>query len=141
MLKPTNQSARSTIWNSWLAGSKLLQIRSDRRNVIADVHSATARAFCATTSGSPRISRMKAAPASGRKITRESSGQSLMRQSSPDHEHVPGDKERNPDQHGKGVVIEVAGLEANRAPRDVDRDGGEAVGAVAIDHAQIAALP
>ena len=42
------------------------------------VQSATLRAFCATTSGSPRISRMKPAPARGRKITRESSGQSLI---------------------------------------------------------------
>ena len=42
------------------------------------VHSATLRAFCATTSGSPRIIMMNAAPASGRKITRDRSGQSLI---------------------------------------------------------------
>ena len=42
------------------------------------VQSATLRAFCATTAGSPRIIRMNAAPASGRKITRDRSGQSLI---------------------------------------------------------------
>ena len=45
------------------------------------VQSATLRAFWATTSGSPRIRRMNPAPASGRKITRESSGQSLIARS------------------------------------------------------------
>src|SRR5919106_4492426 len=99
MLKPTNHSACSTSWKSWRVGSKLPKISSDRRKVMPEVHNATARAFWATTSGSPRIKRMKAAPASGRKITRESSGQSLMSRSSLDHEEVPGDQERHPDQH------------------------------------------
>src|SRR5919106_5694455 len=102
---------------------------------MAEVHSATARAFWATTSGSPRISRMNAAPASGRKITRESSGQSLMGHSSLDHKQVPGDKQRHPDQHGERVVIEVAGLQAHGEAGDIKRGRRDAVRTEAVDHA------
>ena len=78
MSTPTNHWPFSTSWKPAWVGSKLAQIRSESRKVMPEVHSATLRAFWATTSGSPRISRMKPAPASGRKMTRDRSGQSLI---------------------------------------------------------------
>src|SRR5918996_5096987 len=100
MPKP-NHSTFSTSWKSARLGSKLPQISSDSRKVMLAVQSATLRAFCATTAGSPRISMMNAAPASGRKITRDRRGHSLIAAPS-DREQVPGDQGGDPDQHGEG---------------------------------------
>src|SRR5919106_1433110 len=116
MPKP-NHSTFSTSWKSARLGSKVPQISSESRKVMLAVQSATLRAFWATTSGSPRIRRMNPAPASGRKITRDRSGQSVIARVRSQPEQVPGDQGRDPDQHGEGVVVEIAGLQADRAPR------------------------
>src|SRR5688500_8600305 len=141
MSKPANHSTFSTSWKSARAGSKVPQIRSDKRKVMPAVHSATLRAFCATTSSSPRIRRMKPAPASGRKITRERSGQSLIARLPSQPEQVPGDQGGNPDQHGEGVVVEEAGLQADRAPGDGERARRDAVGPEVVDHPDVDRLP
>ena len=56
-------------------------------------------------------------------------------------EHEPGDEGGGADQHGEGVVIEIAGLQPHDVARDVEHAGGDAVGAEAVDQPAVAALP
>ena len=73
-----SHDARSAYWNDAVEVSKLIHRSSDSAKVISVVHRATLRALRATNSASPRIKKMNAAPTTGRKITRERMGQSLM---------------------------------------------------------------
>src|SRR5918992_2227118 len=141
MSKPESHSVRSTSWKPGWLESKLTQIRSDRRKVMPAVQSATLRAFWATISGSPRIRRMKVAPTSGRKMTRDSSGQSLIAGGASQDEQVPGDQGSDPDQHGEGVVIEIAALEPDRLTGDVEHARRNAVRAKPVDNVDVVSLP
>src|SRR5690242_3390394 len=85
---------------------------------------------------------MNATPTSGRKVTSERSGQrvTVMFRRSP-REKVPGDDRDEPDHHREGVMVEVPGLQPAGLPREVARDGGDAVRAEAVDHCAVAGFP
>src|SRR5580700_308625 len=104
-----------------------------------EVESAMLRALRATTPASPRVVRMNPAPTSGRKVTSDKSGQWLMARSLRDQ--VPGDQRDDADQHGKGIVIDVAGLQPARLARQLARRGSDAVGAQPVDDRAVAGLP
>src|SRR5215213_4872381 len=125
MLRPGSQVLFSTSWKPACELSKLAQIKSERRKVTSAVHKATLRLLRATISGSPRMKKMNAAPTRGRKVTRERSGQSPIGSAS-QHEQIPGDEAGDPDQHGEGVVVEVAGLQPHGAPGRGQRAGRDA---------------
>ena len=56
-------------------------------------------------------------------------------------EHEPGDEGGDADQHGEGVVIEIAGLQPHDAAGHVEHAGGDAVGPEPVDDQAVAALP
>src|SRR5688572_31734012 len=99
---------------------------------MSEVHNATLRQLWATTSSSPRMKKMKAAPTSGRKVTSERSGQSLIA-STPHHDQIPGHQCRYPDQHDEGVMVDVARLQPNGAPGRLQGRGCYAIRAEAVD--------
>src|SRR5436853_7349877 len=99
------------------------------------------RALRATIASSPREVAMKPTPTRGRNVTRDRSGQWLMaRPRSPRHQ-IPGDQGDDTDQHGKGVVVDIAGLQPAGFPRQFAGRGGDAVRPEAIDDRGIAGLP
>src|SRR6266849_4933499 len=136
------QFARSTNWKSAVFGSNSNHSTSDSAKSISDVHSAMLRSLRATTASSARAIRMKAAPTSGRKVTSERSGQwitaAFLR--SP-REQVPGHDRDKSDHHREGVVIEVAGLQSARLPRQVARYCRDPVRTEAIDDSAVAGFP
>src|SRR6266853_3597569 len=115
---PASQGFFSTNWNSGEPASKRHTRISEIAKVISVVHIATQRALPATEGSSPRIDMMNSAPSSGRKVVTERIGQLAISVPST-QKHEPGDEGRNPDQHGKGVVVHVAGLQAHHIARDV----------------------
>src|SRR5512144_141852 len=142
MLKAGIQMPLSCIWKSAVPGSKLNQIPRDSRNVATEVSSATLRALRVTTSGSARMTMMKAAPSSGRNVTRERIGKLANAGASTSHaEQVPADEDQHADQHGEGVVKDVAGLQPHCAAGDPQGGGGDAVGPDPVDQRLVAALP
>src|SRR5690554_5715355 len=86
---------------------------------------------------------MKRAPTSGRKVTRESSGQVLIAGPPSPHcpEHVPGDQQNDADHHGKGIVIEISALQPDGALRKIARDVRYAVRSQAVNDGAISRLP
>ena len=56
-------------------------------------------------------------------------------------EHEPGDERRDTDQHHEGVVVDVAGLQADDVARDVEDARRDAVRPEAVDDEAVAALP
>src|SRR3569623_1030803 len=137
-----SQSCFSTNWNSAEAVSKCLINRIETAKVTIVVHSAIQREVPRAMAELPRaISAMRIAPSSGRKVTTERIGQVICRNPSVHREHEPGDDRRRADQHGEGVVIEVAALEAHDVARDVEDARGDAGGAEAVDQPAVAALP
>src|SRR5665213_1505213 len=86
----------------------------------------------------PRTVSVKSAPISGRKVTTERIGQFIGAST---RKHQPGDQQSDADQHREGVVVEVAGLQAHGALRDVEDAGRYAVRAKAVDQPAIALLP
>src|SRR5712671_3938452 len=136
------QSARSTNWKSAVLGSNSNHSTSDSTKSISDVHNAMLRALRATTASSPRAIRMKAVPTSGKKVTSERSGQwitaAFLR--SP-REQVPGHDRNEPDHHREGVMIEVAGLQSARLPRQVAGHRGNPVRTEPIDDCTVARFP
>src|SRR5690242_2366244 len=133
MLKPGNQSARSTNWKSARAGSNAAQSPRDSRKTMSEVQSAIQRALRATSSSAPRRIRMKKTPASGRKVTRVRIGQFSMAPSPDQPQEVPGDKDHDADQHDEGVVVDISRLEPAGAHRQPDGRRRDAVGPVAVD--------
>src|SRR5215470_16509896 len=98
------------------------------------------RDWLATISSSPRVSMMTATPTSGRKVTSDRRGQWLMpalllRQ------QIPCDQRNDADQHGKGVVIDVAGLQPAGLARQLTGGGGDPVRTEPVDNHAVAALP
>src|SRR6201995_3048340 len=106
----------STNWKSVCAGSKRQTKISETAKVTSVVHSAIQRELRRAASSSPRLIQTTSAPTSGRKVTTERMGQVTISLAS--HEHEPGDETGDADQHRKGVVIEIAGLD----PHDVTGD-------------------
>src|SRR5262245_25944187 len=91
-------------------------------------------------SSSPRMMTMSNAPTSGRNVTTERIGQPVIAILSW-RKHDVGDQRGDADQHGKGVVIEISGLQADNAVGDVDHACRDAVGAKAVDQPAVALLP
>src|SRR5512133_3548175 len=142
MLKAGIQTALSCIWKSAVPGSKLNQMPSDSRNVATEVSSATLRVLRATTSGWPRMATIKAAPSSGRNVTSERTGKLANVGASTGHaKQIPGDENQHADQHGEGVVEDVAGLQPYRAAGDPHGGGGDAVGPDPVDQRPVPTLP
>src|SRR5262245_41594511 len=112
---------------------------SEIAKVISVVQSAIQRALRFSASPSPRIIMMNSAPAIGRKVVTDRIGQLMS--TCPSAEHEPGDKRRHPDQHRERVVVEIAGLQPNRAARHVEHAGGDAVRPKAVDQPAVAVLP
>src|SRR6185312_2008746 len=137
-----SQSCFSTNWNSADAGSKCLMSRSEIAKVTTVAHSAIQRDVPRAIGELPRaISAMRIAPSSGRKVTTERIGQVIYLNPSMHREHEPGDDGRRADQHGEGVVIEVAALQPHDVARDVEHARRHAVGAEAVDQPAVSALP
>src|SRR5262245_57299525 len=107
--------------------------------MISVVHSATQRALRCSASPSPRITVMNRAPTSGRKVMTDRTGQLMS--AHPNAKHEPGDQGGDADQHGKGVVIEVTGLQSHDATGHVEHARRDAVGAPAVDQPAVAVLP
>ena len=85
----------------------------------------------------PRSTRIASAPSSGRKVMREA-GRWLMARL-PAHE--PGGQRHHAEQHREGVVIDIAGLQPDRAARRIQHAGGDAVGPKPVDDRAVADLP
>src|ERR1700730_1768521 len=101
------------------------------------------RALRATTPSSPLASMMTATPISGTKVTRVSSGQWLMAWSIArlPRDQVPGDQRDDADQHGKGVVIDIAGLQPARFARQLAGRRRNAVRPQPVDDRAVARPP
>src|SRR5690349_8489378 len=102
------------------------------------VHNATQRALRFVASLSPRNAMMNRAPTIGRKVMTEITGQVVM---SASREHEPGDQRGGADQHGEGIMIEIAGLQPYDAARHVQYAGGHAVRSKPVDKPTVAAFP
>src|SRR5215510_9640284 len=112
---------------------------SEIANVISVVQSAIQRALRFSASPSPRIIMMSSAPTSGRKMVTDRIGQLMS--TCPSAEHEPGDERRHTDQHGEGVVVEIAGLQPHHAARHVEHARGDTVRPEAVDQPAVAVLP
>src|SRR5262252_2266760 len=142
---PASQGFLSTNWNSGEPASKRHRRISEITKVISVVHIATQRALRATEWSSPGNAVMKSAPSSGRNTVTERIGQ-LTISASPADKREPGDEKpsdesRDADQHGKRIVIHIAGLQAHDVAGYVQHPRRYAVGTKAIDQPAVAALP
>ena len=61
--------------------------------------------------------------------------------SAPPDSHEPGGQRHHAQQHRQGIVIDIAGLQPDRAARRIQHPGGDAVGPQPVDHRAVAALP
>src|SRR5579859_343669 len=89
---------------------------------------------------SPRMDRTNSAPKRGRNVTMERSGQLLVI-SSAHLDDVPGYESRHADQHGEGVVVEIAALQRADLAGDALGGGGDAIRTDAVDQGAVTALP
>src|ERR1700722_3922322 len=121
-----SQGCFSTNWNSAELGSKRHTITSEIAKVTSVVHIATQRAVPRASPSLPRTSVMNKAPSSGRNVTTERIGQLMFM--SFHRQHEPGDESGGADQHGKSVMIEVAGLQPHDVARHVEHARRDAVG-------------
>src|SRR3954470_23354135 len=138
---PASQGCFSTNWNSAEPASKRHTRISDTARVTSVVQSATQRALRLPASSSPLSIMMNSVPTSGRNVVIERMGQLAMSVPSPGREHEPGDERRDADQHGEGVMIEVAGLHAHNIARDVEHARRDAVRTEAVDQPAVALEP
>src|SRR3984893_7967027 len=129
----------STNWKSVWEGSKRHTSISETAKVTSVVHSAIQRELRRAASSSPRLIQTTIAPNSGRKVTTDRMGQVTISLAS--HEHEPGDQAGDADQHRKGVVVEVAGLDLDDVAGDVEHPRRHAVGTEAVDNGAVALLP
>src|SRR6266550_829417 len=112
-----------------MLGSNWTHSMIDNANTISEVDSAMLRALRATMASSPRDVMMKPTPTKGRKVTSERSGQWLTGGPRPSpRQQIPGDQRNDADQHGKGVVIDVPGLQPAGFARQLAGRRRDAVG-------------
>src|SRR3546814_7552084 len=83
---------------------------------------------------------MNSTPTSGRKMTRERTGQSLIMTSGSEGQ-VPAHQGDHPNQHREGVVIDVPGLQPPGACRQAAGQRRYPVRPQAVDDGAVAALP
>src|SRR5262249_56191841 len=86
------------------------------------------RALRASTASSPREVMMNPTPTSGRKVTSDRRGQWLMARPRSSRYQVPGDQRDDADQHGKGIMVDVAGLQPAGLARQFPGPRGDPVG-------------
>src|SRR5436309_9191847 len=55
--------------------------------------------------------------------------------------HIPADNEGKADEHGECVMIDVAALQLDDAPRHIDHSSSDAIRPEPVDDSAIAALP
>src|SRR5687768_5502039 len=92
------------------------------------------RALAATKASLPRSTKMRMAPTSGRKVVRERIGKSVIASYSPsERNQIPGDQRDDADQHGKGIMIDIAGLQPAGPAGKADRELGNAVRPQPVD--------
>src|SRR5262245_26684852 len=130
MLRAGTHSAFSSNWKPALVGSKRAHRTSEIRKTTTEVTRATLRQLRSTASLGPLMIRQKKAPSSRRKVISERMGQLVI---ALPHEHEVGDERRHADQHGEGIVVEVARLEAHQHARHVLGAGGEIVRPQPVD--------
>src|SRR6218665_1418652 len=94
-----SHSCFSTIWKPAFELSKPIQTKSDTRKVKIVVSSETFRMLRRPNAPSSRVKSRSATPTSGRNVTVERMGQSVILASTP--EHHPGNERSNADQHRK----------------------------------------
>src|SRR5437764_6576497 len=114
----------------------------DKAKTISEVDSAMLRALRATTASSPREVMMNPTPTRGRNVTSDSSGQWFT--GGPRRlagQQVPGDQRNYADQHRKGVMVHVAGLQPAHLAGQLAGGGGDAVRAQPVDNRAVASLP
>src|SRR5215471_10596847 len=138
MLSAGTQSSFSSNWKPALVGSKRAHRISEIRKVTTEVTSATLRQLRSTASFGPLTIRQNSAPSSGRNVTTERIGQLVI---ALPHEHEVGDQSRHADQHGEGVVVQIARLEAHQHARHVLGTGGDVIGTEPVDRRLVALLP
>src|SRR5688572_3383803 len=99
------------------------------------------RALRATKASSPRVMKISSAPTNGRKVVRERIGKSVMLASASERDQIPADQRDDADQHGKGVMIDIAALQPAGPAGEADRELGNAVRSQPIDDGPVPALP
>ena len=133
-----SQGAYSSNWKSAVVVSKSTMSNTEIPNATTLVHNATWRELRAIVASSPRISRIKAAPSSGRNVTVERMGQSVMSSS---QNEIPGDDDGHTGQHQKCVVIDIAALQLDDAPGNSGRRSRNTVWADSVDDTAVALFP
>ena len=128
----------STNWKSGSAGSKCDQRSSDSSE--GDAAWSTA----------PIQRALRARPVAARRAISRMNSRADQRQegdegedrpeviSARSREHEPGHERRDADQHGEGIVIEIAGLQPHRAAGDVEHPRRHAVRPQAVDQPAVA---
>src|SRR5438067_46170 len=86
-------------------------------------------------------SREAKTPTISRNVTSDGNSQWLTPSRPLARQQVPRAQSDDADQHGEGVVIDVAGLQPARLARELAGGGGDAVRAEAVDDHAVAALP
>src|SRR5215467_3999348 len=135
-----SQGFFSMNWNSGEPTSKRHTRINEIAKVISVVHSATQRALRAIEASSPRIAMINNAPSSGRNVVTERIGQLAM-SVPPNGKDEPSDEGRNTDQHGKRVVVHIAGLQTHDVASDVQHARRHAVGTESVDQPAVATFP
>src|SRR5689334_3870582 len=137
---PPSHAAVSTNWKPGSEGLNSIQMNSETTKVTSVVHREIQKMLRRAASSSPLIRRTSSAPSVGRKVTTERMGQVIMGPPSQCEQHVR-DQRRDADQHGKGIVVEVARLQLHHAVGHIHHAGGDAIRAEAVDEPAVALLP
>ena len=137
-MAPPSHGRFSRNWKSADDGSKRQTRISEIAKVISVVHSATQRAL--RDAGFVVAQERDEHRAGDRQEGDDGKDRPARHQCSP-REHEPGDERGDADQHGEGVVVEIAGLQPDDIARHVEHARGDAVGPEAVDDEAVAALP
>src|SRR5476649_1138339 len=138
MLSDGIQASFSSNWKPGLVPSNPAHSISEIRKVTMEVIIAALRQLRSTASFGPLTTRQNNAPTSGRKVTSDRIGQLDIVLPRPAEVGHGG---HHADQHGEGVVVEIAALEATQHARHVARARSDAVGPEPVDHRTVTLLP
>src|SRR5476649_1514784 len=138
MLSDGIQASFSSNWKPGLVPSNRAHSISEIRKVATEVISAALRQLRSTASFGPLTTRQNSAPTSGMNVTSDRIGQLDIVLPRPAE---VGHGRHDADQHGEGVVVEIAALEAAQHPRDIARARGDAIRTEPVNHRAVALLP
>src|SRR6516165_780192 len=100
------------------------------------------RALRATTASSPRAIKMKAAPTSGKNVTRDRSGQWLTTNALRSmREQIPRHERGQSDHHRKSIMVHIASLQPAGLPRQIAGHRSEAIRAKPVDQRAVTRFP